>query len=175
MNLRGEKGRKQSQTRSRSNILKLEIGEGGTGGGAWHEPFLHLIQADAERGADAGFLLPPLPLHQLLPHQQFDQLLGLVQVLVYVRQDVLRKRKANVGKGESSDEARHRGPAPTFLHSFTPLMRAWKILFCTFFTASSVTAATVSTTGSQFPHETQAETSDSRHFISHLRRERTGD
>lgn len=58
-----------------------------------HVPFLHLIQTNADWCANAGFLLPPLPLHQLLPHQQVDHLFGLVQVLPYICQDALRKQR----------------------------------------------------------------------------------
>lgn len=54
-------------------------------------PVLQLVQGDVVRGPDAGLLLPSLPLHQLLLHQDVEQLGRLVQELTQVCQRVLRK------------------------------------------------------------------------------------
>lgn len=45
-------------------------------------PFLQLIQTNIVWSANAGFLLPPLPLHQLFLHQYVDQLINPVQDLI---------------------------------------------------------------------------------------------
>jgi len=47
-------------------------------------PLLQVIQAVIVWSANACFLLPPLPLHELFLHQQVDQVLGPVQKLVQV-------------------------------------------------------------------------------------------
>ncbi len=42
-------------------------------------PLLHLIQTNTVWSANAGFLLTPLPLNELLVHQYVNQVLSPVQ------------------------------------------------------------------------------------------------
>lgn len=55
----------------------------------WTLPFLQVIQGNIARRTDAGLLLPPLPLHQLLFHQYVDKVLGFIQEFIYVKQRIL--------------------------------------------------------------------------------------
>lgn len=62
-------------------------------------PFLHLIQANVVWSANTGFLLPPLPVNELLIHQTVNQTLNSIQKLIHIHQYALGNGNGKRKKG----------------------------------------------------------------------------